>query len=224
MSSTRADTRTRLLEAARQLLEAGGPHRVGMEQIAHAADVSRQSIYLHFGSKTGLLLALVAYVDAQRDVNELVDKLWTLPDALSALELVADLAARTNPEVHRVALALDAARRWDPAFESAWQDRTTHRLDRYQRLARWLKRDGALGAGWTIEQATSLLWSLTSVQTYDQLVVERGLSIVHYAALLRTSLRTTLTSELQDVARARGHRADPPTASGASSPDKQASD
>jgi AcrR family transcriptional regulator len=222
MSSSRADTRTRLLEAARRLLEQGGPHGVGMEEIAQAANVSRQSVYLHFGSKTGLLLALVAHVDAQRDVNALVDRLWTLPDALSALDGVADLAARTNPEVHRIGLALDAARRWDAAFQPAWQDRTTHRLGRYRRLARWLRRDGALGAGWGIEQATSFLWSLTSVGTYDGLVVERGLSIEHYASLLRTSLRAALTSELRDAARSLGRPADPPTASGASTPDMAA--
>jgi AcrR family transcriptional regulator len=203
MSSTRPDTRTRLLDAARQLLEERGPDGVGMEEIAQAAGVSRQSVYLHFGSKTGLLLALVAHVDAQRDVNEQIDRLWRLPDALTALEAVADLAAATNPEVHRIALALDAARRWDTAFEPAWQDRTTHRLERYRRLARWLKRDGFLGAGWRIEHATDFIWSLTSVQTYDQLVVERGLSIEHYATLLRTSLRTTLTSPLRSRAPSR---------------------
>src|SRR3990170_2008478 len=105
MSSMRPHTRTRLLDAARQLLEAGGPHGVGMEEIAQAAGVSRQSVYLHFGSKTGLLLALVAHVDAHRDVNEQVDRLWRLPSALTALEAAADLAAVTNPEVHRIALA-----------------------------------------------------------------------------------------------------------------------
>lgn len=193
----RSDTRTCLLDAARGLLEEGGPHGVGMEEIAQAAGVSRQSVYLHFGSKTGLLLALVAHVDAARDVNEQVDRLWRLPDGLTALDAVADLAAATNPEVHRIALALDAARRWDPAFESAWQDRTTHRLERYQRLARWLKREGSLGAGWRTGHATDFIWSLTSVHAYDQLVVERGLSIEHYTTMLRTALRATLTSELR---------------------------
>lgn len=203
MSSSRVDTRTRLLDAARRLLEEAGPHGVGMEEIAQAAGVSRQTVYLHFGSKVGLLLALVAHVDAQRDVNELVDELWALPDALTALEAVADLATQTNPEVYRIALVLDAARRWDPAFEEAWQDRTRHRLDRYRRLARWLKGDGSLGAGWSVEHATSFLWSLTSVQSYHQLVVERGLSTEDYATLLRTALRTTLTSALRNAALSR---------------------
>lgn len=166
-------------------------------EIARAAGVSRQSVYLHFGSKSGLLLALVAHVDAQRDVNELVDNLWTLPDALTALEAAADLAAATNPEVHRIALALDAARRWDAAFEEAWKDRTSHRVTRYRRLARWLDKEALLGAGWRIDHATDFIWSVTSVQTYDQLVIERGLSIEDYATLLRTSLRATLTSELR---------------------------
>lgn len=70
----------------------------------------------------------------------------------------------------------------------------------YRRLARWLKRDGLLGAGWRTDHATDFIWSLTSVQTYDQLVVERRLSIEQYATLLRTSLRTTLTADLPNGA------------------------
>lgn len=195
MSTTRRDTNTRLLDAARELLERHGPNGVGMEDIARAAGVSRQSAYLHFGSKTGLLLALVAHVDAARDVNELVERLWAEPDALAALDAVADLAARTNPEVHRIGIALDAARRWDDAFEPAWQDRMSLRLRRYRRLAKWLQQDGSLGPGWTIADATSLMWSLTSIETYDQLVVERGMPLSRYNRLLRTTLRTALTAE-----------------------------
>lgn len=195
MSTARLDTKTRLLDAARMLVEQHGPHGVRMEDIASKAGVSRQSAYLHFHSKTGLLLALVAHVDSQRDVNELVDRLWSESDALAALDAVAELAARTNPEVHRIGIALDTARRWDEAFEAAWQDRMNLRLRRYRRLVRWLQRESYLGSGWTIADATSFIWSMTSIETYDQLVVERRMSLSRYAQVLRVSLRAALTAE-----------------------------
>jgi AcrR family transcriptional regulator len=197
METTSTDvssTRRRLLDAARQLLEEHGPYGAGMQEIARAAGLTRQSVYLHFGSKTGLLLALVEHVDADRDVAERVERLWEEPSALAALESVGQLAAWTNPEVHRIAMALDAARRWDSAFEAAWQDRMSRRLARYRRLTGWLKRDKALGSGWTASDAASLIWSLTSIQTYEQLVVERRMPLSRYARLVSNLLRASLTA------------------------------
>jgi AcrR family transcriptional regulator len=196
MSSDATHTRDRLLEAARRLFEERGPHGAGMDEIAKAAGVSRQSAYLHFGSKGGLLLALVAYVDAQRDVNERVEEIWAEPNALSALATIGGLAAKTNAEVHRLAIALDSARHWDEAFDKAWQDRMLRRLARYRRLAQWLKKEGSLGAGWTVRDAAAYIWSVTSAQTYDQLVVDRGLSIGTYARILDVSLVSTLTAPI----------------------------
>ena len=189
------DTHHRLLDAARRLLERDGPYGARMEDIARAAGVSRQSAYLHFGSRSGLLLALVAHIDAQRDVGALVQRLWDQPDALSALDAVAELAARTNPEVHRIAMVFDAARRWDEQFEQAWQDRMEIRLRRYRRLVRWLREEKRLVPGLTIAEATSFVWTITSVSTFDQLVIERGLSLTRYKAIVRASLRGTLTCD-----------------------------
>ena len=55
-----------MLEAARALLEERSAQAVKLEDVASRAGVSRQSVYLHFGSRAGLLLALVAHVEASR--------------------------------------------------------------------------------------------------------------------------------------------------------------
>lgn len=106
-----------------------------------------------------------------------VAQLWAARDARTALDAVPGRAAITNPEVHRIAMALDAARRWDADLASAWHDRMRMRLARYQRLARWLARDRALGTGWTAREAAILLWTATSIATCDQLVVDMKLSV-----------------------------------------------
>src|ERR687898_470672 len=75
--STRSGrTRLHILEAARRLLEEHGYHGTGLEAVAASAGVSRQSIYLHFGSKAQLMLALVAHVDEEAGLAELAEAAW----------------------------------------------------------------------------------------------------------------------------------------------------
>ena len=59
------ETRTRILEAARQLLSAETTTDLSLEAIARRADVSRLTIYYQFESRAGLLEALYDYL-AQR--------------------------------------------------------------------------------------------------------------------------------------------------------------
>lgn len=55
----RADTRRRLLVAARTLFRTNGVEAVSMEDIARGAAVGRATIYLHFPGKPALLCALL---------------------------------------------------------------------------------------------------------------------------------------------------------------------
>lgn len=58
-SIQRADTRRRLLIAARTLFRTNGVESVSMEDIARGAAVGRATIYLHFPGKSALLTALL---------------------------------------------------------------------------------------------------------------------------------------------------------------------
>jgi len=171
-----------------------------MDEIARESAVTRQAAYLHFKTKRGLLLALVEHIDNSRDVFDRVETIWKSADALSALAVAARVAAHTNAEVCRIGLALDAARRWDPDFEAAWQDRMQMRLARYSRLAKWLQREKSLGPGWSVRQAASFLWTATSISTYELLVHDMGFSARRYEALLLTTLQATLQAPLSDLA------------------------
>jgi len=186
-----------------------------MDEIARAAGVSRQAVYLHFRSKHGLLLALVEHVDRSRDVHQRVKRLWAAKSALAGVEVAAELAAETNGEVHRIAMALDSTRRWDPDFRAAWSGRMRSQLARYRRLAGWLEQDGVLGKGWSRRDATALLWAVTSVATYDLLVVDRRISVRRYARMVAAMLKDTLQAPLDPAKRpkARSNRRKSPTAS-----------
>jgi TetR/AcrR family transcriptional regulator, cholesterol catabolism regulator len=56
LSPTQANTRRRLLDAARELATAGGYEAVGMRQVAAHAGVSAPTAYLYFSSKDHLLV------------------------------------------------------------------------------------------------------------------------------------------------------------------------
>ena len=58
-SIQRADTRRRLLIAARTLFRTNGVEAVSMEDIARGAAAARATIYLHFPGKSALLTALL---------------------------------------------------------------------------------------------------------------------------------------------------------------------
>ena len=87
-----ARTRQRIVAATRRLTVAGGPPSV--DAIAAAAKVSVQTVYAHFGSKRGLLLAAIDEV--QRDVGlyAAFAVVWSSPDGETALRRMVDATVR----------------------------------------------------------------------------------------------------------------------------------
>ncbi len=192
MSSDRTDTRAAILDAARRLLEERGYHGIGLDAIGREAGVSRQAVYLHFQSKAGLLLALVEHVDEQHDLAASIAPIALAPDGPSMLDALVEHTASYTPLIHRIATLLDTARRTDPDAEAAWQNRMADRRAGHRRLAARLAQEGRLDRGWSIEGAADLLWTLTSIRVWEDLVIERGWPRTRYIRHLRQVLRASL--------------------------------
>jgi AcrR family transcriptional regulator len=58
-SERRAETRARLLQAARRLFAERGYHAASLDHVSARAGCTKGALYHHFGSKEGLLLALI---------------------------------------------------------------------------------------------------------------------------------------------------------------------
>jgi hypothetical protein len=71
---------------------------------------------------------------------------------------------------------LDAARSTDEAAAAAWNDRMGRRRKGVAKVIGALFKAGRLAHGWTVESATDWLWTLTSVQTYENLTRACGWS------------------------------------------------
>jgi AcrR family transcriptional regulator len=139
-----------------------------MAEIARAADVSRQAVYLHFGDRAKLLVALVQHADERRGLPAQVAKVIGAPTGVAAVAEMVSLQARMNPGSWAVARALDAVRRVDADAEHAWQDRLQNRLNGCRAIVRRLAQKGSLRPGLDPETATDLLWSLPSLRTWGR--------------------------------------------------------
>jgi AcrR family transcriptional regulator len=174
------DSTERILDAALALLKRRKRINVSMADIARAAGLSRQALYLHFPGRTDLMLALARYAHEKLGVAAQLRQIDEAPTGLDALGVWISLQAKFNASVWSVARLLDAARRTDPAAERGWQDRQQHRLERCRQIVTRMETEGALKSGLSLQAAADLLWSVTSLRAWEELTQERGWSAGEY--------------------------------------------
>jgi AcrR family transcriptional regulator len=195
MSSNRLDTRNAILIAARELFEEQGYHGAALEAVAKRAGVSRQAIYLHFASKAELLTALHARI-YETDVAPTLDRhpVWTASTALEGLDALIAVDAEVASKVWRIHEALVVARRHHAEVDETLRPREAERYDELVRLGRWLKKEGGLPPRMRVGTFADIVWGLTSLGTFQNLVIERGWSIARFVAWVRQTMRAQLTA------------------------------
>ncbi len=177
---TRGGTRERILAAAHALLVETGDPTTSMAAIGKRAGVSRQAVYLHFESRTELLLALVRWIDESRGLGERLREAGAVADPAARAESIARASARYEAEIREAALALEVARHGDAAAAAAWEDRMSGRRRHWTGVFRELAAAGRLRQEWTPERAGEAYWSLTLPGVYRALVEGCGWSEAAY--------------------------------------------
>jgi AcrR family transcriptional regulator len=176
MLKKRERTRVTILQAAwDRIVKPNDPAR--LEDIAADAGVTRQSVYLHFGSRGGLLIALVAYMDEVNDLASQIAEIRACPDPVKAVEIALSMAANYEAKIHAVTLALTRLAPTDPDAAAAIEDRMKLRRGGMMGLLKTLEELGKLTPDWTVKQINDALWEATMPSTYEHLVVERGWSV-----------------------------------------------
>jgi len=195
MSSKRpADTRDAILDAARNLFEVDGYQAVGLEAVAKKAGVSRQAIYLHFDSRAALLQALHERVNAQ-DVAPAMERVWRQDTALDALDAFITASAKIVPKIIGIANALEAPRRVDAVVEATWEVPKEGRYADCWRMAEWLKHEGELASGTTAREAADVLFMMTSIRSFEALVISQHWSPQRWTRWVRRTLGRVLLDE-----------------------------
>jgi AcrR family transcriptional regulator len=178
------DTRRRILAATRELFESRGYAGTTLEAVAEVAEVSPKTIFAVFGSKRALLAELINPNAFSPQVKLLLDELRTTPDPVGRLLLVAQITRQAyEPLVSELEL-LRTAGAVAPELADLARQIGARRRQNQARLITYLQEHQVLRHGFPPEEATDVLWALTSYDLYRMLVVEQRWEPIRYETWL----------------------------------------
>ena len=194
MSSNRINTKTRILEVTWRLLESGNK-AIRMADIAKAAGVSRQALYLHFPSRAELLVATTRHIDTVKNVDARLARSRSASSGVERLHAFVDAWGGYIPQIHGISVALRAMRDTDKEAAAAWEDRMWAVRQGCESAVRAILEDGYLKEGITEITGVDLLWTLLSVENWERLVLECGWSQSDYEQTLKKIAEVSLMSQ-----------------------------
>jgi AcrR family transcriptional regulator len=189
---TREETRRLILEAAHQLFAEPSVHDVRLEDIANAAGISRQAIYLHFATREELVRELVQHMSRVTGLPKLLETFYASPTGEAMLEALVEIQVKHNPAVSGIGHLIDADRRRSELASATYAAIRDHRRSWCREVVTALRNEGKLASGWTIPAATNLLYVLTSLRVWQELVEGLGFSPKRYRQAILASARGAL--------------------------------
>jgi AcrR family transcriptional regulator len=198
------DTRVRIVEATRELLQSEGYAGMTIEAIAQRAEVSAQSVYAIFKSKTGILIELLNQSTFGADYDDAVRRALSASDPETRLRLAAPIARQIHDAQSATFDLLRGAGVLAPELAKLEQQRECLRYERQERMIISLRDAGRLRPELDHATARDIFWMLTGRDVYRMLVRERGWSSQKYEDWLADSLvYSLLTSERPNRVRKR---------------------
>ena len=167
------ETRRRILVAARSLFESRGYAVTTVEAIAEVAEVSPKTVTAVFGSKRVLLAEVINPEAFSTHVRQLIEELRALEDPSRRLSLVAQITRQAYEPLASSLELLRTAGAVAPELADVTRQIEARRRQNQARLIASLREQGALRSGLSFEEATDVLWALTSYDVYRMLVVEQ---------------------------------------------------
>ena len=167
-------TKARILDAARASLERGPVGALRVEEVAREAGVARSTVYLLFGSRSGLFDALARELRDSAGFAALIAA-SQLPDAIDNLRASQRAAVAMYARLPDLARALFTLAAIDPDGVAAVAAIEDGRRPGMRRLAEALAAQGYLRAGVSVAEAVDLLTLITSFQSFDELFTGSGL-------------------------------------------------
>ncbi len=194
-----ARTRDGIVEIAERMFFADGYAATTTAAIAAEAGVSVETIYKAFGGKAGLVRAIRdRRLAGKGPVHAEVRSNRARRAAGGARALVAEwgrLTVEVAPLVAPVLLLVRDAAAVDPEMDELRAELDADRWRRMAANARTLRRLGYLRSGVTTRQAADVLWTFSSPELYELLVLGRKWPLARYGDFVTGAL----TSALLDV-------------------------
>jgi AcrR family transcriptional regulator len=169
----RAETRARILASARELIPQAGLS-LPVTAIARHAGVAIQTIYDQFGSKGGLLIAVVNDVQRREGLYTSIGEVFKSADGEEAMRRMTGATLALWDRAWPYLEFLLRSRRIDPIVgrEMDFIDRL--RNAHYWAITTRLEDEGRLREGHSAEWAADQAFALTNPTVYEEIVVRRG--------------------------------------------------
>ncbi len=165
-------TRRNIAAAAEHLLIANGYAGMTIDAIAKEARVAPQTVYAVFGSKRGILAALLDRIIYEDDFADLIEKAYDSASAYEALRFSTSLVRRLYESEGEVYSLLRGAGVLDPELARLETNREAKRRKATEQHVQHILAD-RLRPGMELQVAQDLFWALTSRDIYRMLVHER---------------------------------------------------
>jgi len=199
-----------VLEAARRRLLQDGYAATTVALIATEADTSVDTIYKTFGGKAGLVRTLWQrglQGEGPTPAPTRSDHLSTTEtDPVQVLSGYGRFTAEVAPRAAPILLLIRAAAAADADMATLLTETEQQRRTRMRHNARRLQRRGWLRAGLTLERTTDILWTYSSTELYDLLVLRSGWSVERYGEFVGEALIAALLPPRATPAVAPGER------------------
>ena len=189
-------SRETILDAAERQFLVDGYAATTLASVATEAGVSVETVYKAFGGKSGLVRALYergltgkgpipAYQRSdemrahETDPRKIMVE-WGL--------LTTEVASVVTP----IRLIMRSAAATDPEMSALLSDSDEERLTRMHHHALFLAERGYLRDGVSVAEAIDILWTCSSVEIYELLVLKRGWSTSRFAGFIADFMISSL--------------------------------
>jgi AcrR family transcriptional regulator len=188
--------RAAIIEAATALFVREGFPGTTISRIAADAGVSEETVYKVFGNKVGLVRAIRdtalaggGPIHAERRSDRMQS---SARDPRDTIRGWSGLATEVAPRVAPVLLLVRQAAANDPELARLQQEMDAARLTRMTHNAQTLLKGGHLRPGMTLEATTDVLWTYSSPELYELLVLRRGWSVQRYGEFIADAMIAAL--------------------------------
>lgn len=191
-----AQTRAAVLGAARRLFLEDGYAATTVARVAGEAGTSVETVYKAFGGKSGLVRALWERGLAGRGPvpapqrSDLLSSTET--DPVRVLRGWGMFTTEVSPEVSPILLLVRGAAATDPEMAALLAEIEAQHRARMRHNARRLQTRGWLRPGIGVARATDILWTYSSAELYELLVIKSGWPIRRYGEFVGEALVAAL--------------------------------
>jgi AcrR family transcriptional regulator len=189
-------TREAILDAARRLFLSQGFAPTTIAAIAEGARVSVDTVYKTFGGKPGLVRAICeqglagaqpVHAEARSDALHAGER-----DARTIIRGWGALTAEIAPGVAPILLLVRAAAEADSEMAVLQSELNAQRLERMTHNAGNLAAANRLREDLTVELAGEIMWTYSSPELYELLVLTRGWPPERYGAFVAEAMIAAL--------------------------------